>query len=415
MVSLAIQLLLLAAALLVNFVIPAVYGLEAYGAFIQANILVFLIQKLTDLMTEPLISRVAPVSVFPLSLMLSLAVWVVFVLTDRIVELGSTALLAAMLLSSCAMLSMHALGFRRLLLVYLLAFSGAFLCLLAATHAGKATFSIRDILFWTNLIPATVVSLVLLRKNVVIPDVQALKGLMAIVFRMAPENFAISLVFNLFTNLLPYVFSRTLPLADLGLFRVITALVQSATTIFPINTKTLFVALVNSDNKSDYVRLLLVWSALYFALVGLGALFLANVRPQLLPYLALVTSLPTLYWTVMLERYLQAAGLRRALIAANLQIGAVVLAGAIFVQSVEAATYCYAFGLALYAFRLLSINRSILTLSNFAPIVFLSPVVVWLQSYSILYSVAYFIGVMLFVVIAFRPGPDDIRKMRVNL
>ncbi len=49
MFNLLIQALTLLSGLVVNFVIPGLYGLEAYGAFIKANVLVFLFQKLLDI------------------------------------------------------------------------------------------------------------------------------------------------------------------------------------------------------------------------------------------------------------------------------------------------------------------------------------------------------------------------------
>lgn len=412
MVNVVIQALLLLCALLVNFVIPALYGLESYGAFIQANILVFLFQKLTDITTEPLIGHVESAAIFPLSIALSTLVWVLFWIANEVGSIGSPTLLAAMLLSSCAMLSMHALGLRRLLVVYLLAFLGVFFTLLTMKEQLQRTFSIEEILLWTNLAPALGTSVVLVRMGVRIPAVREIGGLLAGVTRMAPGNFSVTLVFNLFTNLLPYIFSKILPLADLGLFRVITALVQSATTIFPINTKAIFVGLVSSKDKSGHLRTLLAWSLLYFAVVGLTALAAASVEPRVAPYLALVASLPTLYWTVMVERYLQAANRRRQLMVANLVVGTTVLLCAFQVHSIDAAVLYYASGLALYAVCVLCLIKDIAAPLMLAPVALLAPAVVWLQSDSLLYSAAYFLGLMVLAWIVFRPRFADLEHLR---
>lgn len=412
MVNVVIQALLLLCALLVNFVIPVIYGLESYGAFIKANILVFLFQRLTDISTEPLIGYVEAGSIFPLSVALSTLVWMLFVAVDAVSGIGSPALLAAMLLSSCAMLSMHALDLRRLLVVYLLVFLGMFLALLALKEWLHWAFSIESILFWTNLVPAFGASVILVRSGVRRPRAREVGQLLMSVVRMVPGNFSVSLVFNLFTNLLPYIFSKTLPLAELGLFRITTALVQSATTIFPINTKAVFVRLVGSNNRAGHLRILLSWSLLYFAIAGLAALVLASAEARINPYLALLASLPTLYWTVILERYLQATNQRRRLMAANLVVGAAVLAYAFQIESIEEAVIHYAFGFALYAVWLLCLVRHVVSPVQLASVAMLSPVAVWLQGVSLLYSVVYFACLVMFTWIIFRPSFEDVKRLR---
>lgn len=412
MINVVIQGLTLICGLLVNFVIPARYGLELYGAFIQANILVFLFQKLTDISTEPLIGHLDHAMIFPVSMLIAACVWFVFWVADSVVSLGSPALLAAMLLSSSVMLSMYALRKQRRLVAYLIFFLAVFFTLLILKEWHDWQLSIVDILLWTNLLPGLLAALGLLRSGVRLPSRRELRPLLASIARMAPGNFSMTLVFNLFTNLLPYILSKTLPLRDLGLFRVVTAVIQSATTIFPINTKAIFVGLVGSNDRAGQFRILLAWSLLYFAGVGLLALAAGSVDARLLPYLALVASLPTLYWAVLTERYLQASGQRRRLMAANLVVGGIALAAAFVVESIDQAVVYYSVGLSAYAGWLLFLERRTLGLLASIPVVGLAPLAVQLQSVSLIYPAAYFVGLLLLAWAVFNPARADLQRLR---
>ena len=412
MINVAIQALTLLCALLVNFVIPAFYGLEPYGAFIQANILVFLFQKLTDISTEPLIGHVDHAMIFPVSMLIAACVWLVFWAIDCVSSLGSTALLAAMLLSSSVMLSMYALRQQRRLVVYLLFFLTVFFTLLILKEWLKWPLSIIDILLWTNLLPASLAALALLHSGARLPSRQTVWSLLAGVARLAPGNFSVTLVFNLFTNLLPYILSKTLPLRDLGLFRVVTAVIQSATSIFPINTKAIFVKLVGSEDRAGQFRILLAWSLLYFAGLGLLALAAGLLDTRLVLYLALLASLPTLYWAVIAERYLQAAKRRRALKVANLAVGSMALAVAFMIESIDEAIIYYAIGVAAYAGWLLILNRRVVSLFVSIPVIGLAPLAVYLQRLSMIYPAIYFLMALLFAWRAFRLGLADFERLR---
>lgn len=412
MINVVIQGLTLLCALLVNFVIPALYGLELYGAFIQANVLVFLFQKLTDISTEPLIGYVDHAMIFPVSMLIAACVWLVFWVIDSVASLGSTALLAAMLLSSSVMLSMYALRQQRRLVTYLVFFLAVFFALLILKERLEWALSIVDILFWTNLLPASLAALALLHSGARLPSRQTVGPLLASVARMAPGNFSVTLVFNLFTNLLPYILSKTLPLRDLGLFRVVTAVIQSATAVFPINTKAIFVQLVGSDDRAAQFRILLAWSLLYFAGLGLVALMAGRVDGRLVPYLALVASLPTLYWAVLAERYMQATKRRRELVVANLAVGSVALVCAFLVETIGQAVLYYALGLSAYAGWLLVLNRRTVSLSASIPVIGLAPLAVQMQSVGLVYPLIYFAALLLLAWYVFRPRIADLERLR---
>jgi hypothetical protein len=78
-------------------------------------------------------------------------------------------------------------------------------------------------------------------------------------------------------------------------------------------------------------------------------LLLARIEPALAPYLALVACLPALFWAVLAERRLLAAGRRRALIGVNLVLGALALGLAWQVETLAQAGALYAACFAVYA------------------------------------------------------------------
>ena len=296
--------------MLVNFVVPALYGLESYGAFIQANILVFVFQKLTDIVNEPLISHVEGRYIFATSLLMGGVVMLLFLITNSINPIGNPLLLGVMLVSSCCLLSMYALRQQLRLLVYLVVFLGVFGLLLALKMLADWQLSIVDVLIWTNLVPGLLAALGLVSSGSRLPPGKQLLSTMGNMFVMLPRMVSVTLVFNLLTNILPYILSKTLPVRDLGLFRVVTSVIQSATSLFPLNTKAIFVAFVGGERREALFKTIMSASLLYFSILGVFGYLLAWMVPKLSPYLVLVASLPVLYWAVVSERYLLASGSR---------------------------------------------------------------------------------------------------------
>ena len=75
MVNLLIQALILISGLVVNFVVPSLYGLDAYGEFIKANILDYLFQNLLYIVNEQLIASVEAEYILITSLLMAFLIF----------------------------------------------------------------------------------------------------------------------------------------------------------------------------------------------------------------------------------------------------------------------------------------------------------------------------------------------------
>lgn len=410
MINVAIQFLTLLAGLLVNFIIPMLYGLEAYGAFIQANILVFVVQKLTDIVNEPLIGHVDAENVFPVAAWMAVIVWLIFTVTNAFVTLGSPLLLAAMLLSSCVMLGLYSLRWHRVLFAYLVAFLTVFFALLALKELAYWPLTIVDILTWTNLAALPIFYPLALGVRWGGAWVRLRQAL-----RVAPGNISATLVFNLFTNLLPYLLSKTLPLHDLGLFRVMTSVVQSATSLFPVNTKALFVMLRRDADAAQLYPIVLGLSLAYFSGVALAMLALSVFEPRLLPYLALMGGLSALYWAVLSERYLLAVGRKHALVVANLVVGILALALALRVETLGQATMLYAASFAVYALWTLALAGWARYRIAALVVVAMTPIAIYVQSVNLVWAAVWQMGLIIVAFIFFGIRAGDLQRLRTRL
>lgn len=412
MILVAIQFLTLLGGLLVNFFVPFYYGLEAYGTFIQANILVFVFQKLTDIVNEPLIGQAEASQIFPLAAALSSLVWIVFVLVDQtLFPLGSPILLASMLASACVSLGLYSLRWHRTLLAYLLLFISLFFVLIGVKEFGIWQLGIVEILIWTNALAILPVVAPLALKV----RWQGSGKLLSSALLRAPSNISVTLVFNLFTNLLPYLLSKTLSHAELGLFRVMTSVVQSATSIFPVNTKALFVMFSRSeDGEWLYFSLLRIALAWFAGIAGL-ALIASMLDARLLPFIALVGVLPILYWGVLSERYLLAQGRRRMLATVNLVIGGAAIVATLWVSTMGQALMLYAVSLSLYAALAAYLNLRGKLRGFVAGLAVITPWVVYVQSFDPFISLIWHLVLFAVSIVLLKMNSNDLRALMVKL
>jgi len=411
-INVAIQILTLLSGMLVNFVVPALYGLESYGDFIKANILVFVFHKLSDIVNEPLISHVEGRYVFATSLLMGGVVMLLFLIANRVDPIGNPLLLGVMLVSSCCLLSMYALRQQSRLIIFLIVFLAVFGILLALKMLADWKLSIVDVLVWTNFVPGLFAALGLVLSGSRLPPGKQFISTIGNAFAMLPRMISVTLVFNLLTNILPYILSKTLPVRDLGLFRVVTSIIQSATSLFPVNTKAIFVAFVEGEQREALLKVIMSASLLYFSLLGVFGYMLAWMVPKLGPYLVLVASLPVLYWAVVSERYLLASGSRRPVIIANLIVGVLAVVAVIFVQDLKQAEIFYGLGFAAYALVLHACCQSHLHQGVMYWVVILSPCVIWLQATSIFIPILYMVSLIILAIAVLRFRPADLRNLR---
>jgi hypothetical protein len=413
MVNLLIQALTLISGLVVNFVIPGLYGLDAYGEFIKANVLVFLFQKLLDIINEQLLASVEAEHILVTSLFMASLIFLLFSGFSLIVDLGNPLLLSAMLLSSACLLSLFGLRLHRWIVAYLIIFLSVFSISLFVGHQKIWTLSIVDILFLTNLIPCLFALAVLFTHGAKLPVGKQLLSTFRQVIVLLPRMISITLVFNLFTNILPYILSRSLPVRELGLFRVIVSIIQSATSLFPINVRAVFVAFISGGQRQEQYRIIMSVALLYFAMVGLSGYAMGWLLPQYSGYLALLPCLPVLYWSVVTERYLVASGLYRKVIIANVTVGVFAVIGMIvFVQGLKHAELFYALGFSAYLMSLHILCRPGIRLSVIFWISILSPMAIIMKNINIVWGVLYMCSLLIIAIFVLRLRPADFRTLR---
>lgn len=413
MVNLLIQVLTLISGLVVNFVIPGLYGLDAYGAFIKANVLVFLFQKLLDIVNEQLIASVEAEYILVTSLFMATLIFLLFSVVSLVDDIGNPLLLSVMLLSSACLLSLFGLRLQRWIVGYLVLFLCVFFVLLFISYQQILPLSIVDILLLTNLIPCLFAVAVLFSHGAKLPVGRQLLSTCKNVLFLLPRMVSITLVFNLFTNILPYVLSKSLPVRDLGLFRVIVSIIQSATSLFPINVRAVFVAFVSGGQRQEQYRIIMSVALFYFALVGLSGYAMGWLFPQYSAYLAMLPCLPVLYWAVVTERYLVASGLHRKVIIANLVLGVLAVAGMIlFVQGLKQAELFYALGFSAYLLFLHLLCRPGIRLPVIFWVSVLSPFAIVLKDVNLIWGVLYMLSLLIIAVGILRLRPADFRTLR---
>lgn len=367
MLNLAIQLSMLASGLLVNFITPAVFGVAAYGQFIAANALVFLIHKTVDIISEPLITFTAHAHLIFVSLTLNLVVVVLFCVVDEYVGIGSSTLLLSMLLSSSVILSLHALVRKRAVLVFQIAVVALFVLLLSQSR--RFGLTIEQVMEISTLLPASFAVAYILVSGAGLPTREEFTGALMGMVRAMPRLLSVTAVYNLLTNALPLILSFLLGARELGIFKIASSVVQSANAMFPINTRAILTAMVKGGDAQLWPALSRV-ALFYFSGAGMAFLLVGLLFPELAHYMALAALFPALYWTMLAERYALAQQRSRAVARINLLIGSGVVVAATLTTEVAFAMVLYAVGFALYGLRLAALegNRRIMPVLALAPL-----------------------------------------------
>lgn len=380
---------MLLSGLLINFITPAFFGITAYGEFIAANALVFLIHKTIDIISEPLIRFTRHAHLIFVSLALNLVVIAVFFIIDEIFSIGSSVLLLAMLLSSSVILSLHALVRKRAVLAFQLAVAAIFVLLLMQSR--RFGFTIEQIMALSTLIPASfAIAFIIINGSGLPTGVEfrvAIRGLI----RSVPQLLSITAVYNILTNALPLILSFTLGARDLGIFKIATSVVQSANALFPINTRAIFTAMVKGgENLFPALSRVAIF---YFSLVGITLLAIGLIFPEISHYMVLAAVFPALYWTMLAERYWIAQNEIKTVATINLIVAVLVVIAANHTDSLHMALLLYAIGFALYGLRLAMVRMEG---KRAIPILILCPVAVVFGPWAGIASLALAAGLQLF-------------------
>jgi hypothetical protein len=349
-VNALVQLVTLLNGLLLNFLAPAIYGLHDFGEFIAANAMVFLVYKCVVIISEPLIRLSKPSHLLFILLTLSMVAVAAMALLSLVWSPGSLLMLAGILMLSNVFITLQAMRLRRLYVAVQLLSISLFVGLLMSAHFQQFMLSIERLMEWATLIPASVGVVMLLVKRVQLPTWKIMRQSLADLARHMPNMLSITAVMNLFTNALPLFLAGVLIPRDLGLFRVATALIQAATSVFPVSTQAVLVAFNREGVAAAKLYASLAQFALvYFSLAALVLMLAARAMPTLAPYALLATCLPSYYVAVLAERFLTSHHALRSLRITNLAICVAALLALLMVDTLADAMLHYATGLTLYA------------------------------------------------------------------
>lgn len=355
MLHIGIQILTLFSGLLINFLIPMLFGIEEYGLFIKANILVFLFQKLMDVISEPLISNVEKNQLFPVAFAIGTLLLTGFLGVNCFFSAGSPWLLGSMYWSNCLLLVLYALNMPKLILAYLIAFIVLFTTLLSAVFFNVIDLSITHVCGITNVVPASFCLIYLLVTQKMPLSVSGLYANISRMILLIPKLFSLTLVNNLFTNILPFYLSFVVSPQLLGLFRVQVSIVQSVVAIFPMNSKALSThfAAARDQYHNEFIKNILVFSVNYFYIIALIGYIFVRFNGGTSDFAAVFFLLPIVHSAVILERYMLGLSMRRPLVIINLLISTIACIVATHVHSIAEMVLLYASGISTYLLLML--------------------------------------------------------------
>ncbi|MFC3907954.1 hypothetical protein ACFORL_02515 [Legionella dresdenensis] len=354
MLNILIQALTLGSGLLINFFIPLLFGLEKYGLFIKANILVFLFHKFTDVISEPLISNVDKKALLPVSFAVGAFVLVLFSCTNIFFSAGSPWLLASMVYSSSVLLVMYAQRLQMAIVTYLSVFIAIFIILLSVAYFNLYNITITEIIGITNSLPATAWLLFLLLNKKIEVSFNGIWHSVASMLRIIPTLFSLTLVSNLFTNILPFYLSFIFPPQVLGLFRVQVSIVQSVVAIFPVNVKAISAHFVQAESDEFLLEKMTRLSLNYFYLLAFVAYLFIGLYKGYQEFAQVFFILPVLHLSVILERYLLGIKRRQQLITINVIVSIFACIAVLKVDTLPQMILLYASGIAAYLMLMLT-------------------------------------------------------------
>lgn len=411
MLNALVQVLTLFYGLSINFLAPAVYGLAGYGEFIALNALVYFIHRSLTIICEPLIRFTDAKALIYSALVLNGGVFVLFTLITALHPMGSPLLLFGMLLSSAVLLSLQAMRLRRAYIAFLCVASGLFLALLLYAHVTDLSLPLARAMEVSATIPALVWLVFVLQQSDAHPRGAELLTTVRNLLRQVPQLLTMTAVMNLFMSALPVFFARTLVPHDLGLFRVITSVIQSATSLFPISTQALLATFVQHEKGRELFALVEELATLYFAAIAAALMLLGLALPAAVPYVALAACLPVYYRAILLERHLTARRRTSLLMGINLLVVIPALAVVPSIHTVENAALLYATGFTAYAALMAAMRRGFLQQLPTLIVMLACPLAVMLSSDEMRFGLFYIALVVLVELMRRRPSKAAVLRL----
>ncbi len=353
MIGLLVQMLSLFSGLMVNFLTPLIFGVTQYGVFIKANILVYVFHRFSDVSSESLIALNTEGSIFIQSLIFNLFYFAIFCAISQFFDIGSPWLLGSMLLSSSVLLTLYSQKRIKAVLLFLLSVVSVFIFQAGLVWAGRLPFGIEELMVFSTYPPAIIGFLMLAWFSR--HELERLSSYTSLwrAVTIFPRMVSLTLVFNLLTNFLPYVATKILMPREIGILRIMLAVVQSVSSIFPLNIKQIFSTLVGNDKKERLYTALMQVSAVYFLGLACTILLLAYFYYPLQDYVRLLAILPLFFWSMLTERLLQASLQGGKLVALNLVFAVAILGFGAISTSLDALIMLYVISIAAYCNALL--------------------------------------------------------------
>jgi len=308
--NLWVQVLVVASGLLVNFLMPALFGLSAYGELLRQILVVLTVHRFLDLTSEPYLATADPRGIYLLSLCGNILTSAALIVALSLLGFASVdfPLLAAMTITLSVMLAFHRGGDLRGILSYLVTFNAAFVVLCLLRYRALIDFSLRDILLFTNLWGAIFGSAWLIATGAIERiDGSSLRRSLRAVVSQTPQAWLNTAFSTYLTTVFTLIMSGSLGNRDLGNMRVFASVVQSALGVFPANIKAIFVSFRHTSARNSAINLLdaAFW---FFFLLTLAFVGVSVYWPQYGMHLNAVLLLWPYFSAACLERYAQLTG-----------------------------------------------------------------------------------------------------------
>jgi hypothetical protein len=411
MLNALIQLSTFAYGMVFNFLLPYIYGLDAYGEFVAQNAVIFLLYRAMAIIREPLIRFTSPPLLLANSLTLNVLIILVFLIVERFIPMGSPYMLAGLLVNGSCLLTMQAMKLRRSFIVSVAAMAVCLAGLMLWSKAHGFNLSLTQVVTISVWVVSALSMLYLFMHGAVVPGLRELKVTVGQVMHQVPRIISITAVMNMLTSASPLFLVNVLTSHDMGLFKVMTSVIQSATIVFPVSTQAVLTSFVTHPHGVKFYRLLSSIAMMYFAAACAGLVACALIAPSLVPYVGLAACLPAYYQGILLERHLTATHHIRLLVILNWAVVAAIALGFCLVTDLQEALLVYAGGFTLYALALGMTDRDFKSSPSLLIIFALCPLFVALMMHHIAYGILYAVLVAAIAAIRHLPTRADIKLL----
>lgn len=404
MLNVLLQLSTFVYGLLLNFLAPVAYGLSEYGEFIAQQAWVLLIYRVMYIIGEPLIRFTRPRQLLANLLVLHALVLVLFMAASALGMPGSVGFMGALLLNLSVLYAMQAVRRRRAYVLLLSLMSGIFAGLALWSQLGGGGMALVDVMALSAGLPGLLGTVYLFLNGAEVPRLSHVRRNLRRVLRLMPRLVTMTGAMNMLSSALPVFLAPVLSARDMGLFKVMTSIIQAATSVFPVSTQTVLASFARHPRGAEFYRTLSSIAMLYFSLAMMALVLVALLQPSLAPYVMLAACLPAYYQAILTERHMIASRQLRVLMGINLLVVVVIALLVLWVDDLAAAALVYAGGIMLYALLLSVMDRTLPPMLLLMVLIGLCPAVAFAMMEGHLIA-GLFYGALVMVVALLRHRP----------